>query len=361
MTSQPTLAPAILVNLPKCNLHSHLEGSVRPATLWELAQEQGIDLGIPIAQLPDRMQVDGSERSLLDYLAKISLVYPVLKDARALTRTAYEAAEDAARDGVVYFELRAGPVIHSRPGLSVERVIESILAGLRMAEQKLGLPCGLIVAALRDHDPQDNLRLAKIAVDFKDEGVVGFDLAGDEAGYPASLHAQAFAVAQHGGLGITVHAGEAAGPENVRYAVEALQATRIGHGVRSILSPKVLDLLLTRQVTLEVCPTSNVHTRAVDSLHSHPVRKFHDRGIPVTIGDDDPTTSRTRVSRELAVLQSQFHFTLAELVHIQRMGIQAAFIPGAELQRSLLSKLEEWQSSHRGQYKQTPSAPNEGF
>jgi len=337
------LSPApteALQRLPKCNLHSHLEGSVRPDTLWELAQEQGIDLGLPRASMESALQVDGSERNLVDYLAKISVTYQVLKRPAALERTAYEAAEDAARDGVIYFELRAGPLTHSGSGLPVERVLESMLAGLKRAEAEHGLVCRLIVAALRHHDPQDNLRLAQIAADFRDQGVVGFDLAGDEAGYPAQLHRPAFDAARRAGLGITLHAGEAAGAENVRYAVEELGATRIGHGVRSIESEAVLGLLRQRGTLLEVCPTSNIHTRAVAGLAQHPVRALYEREIKISIGDDDPITSRTRVSRELALLAEAFAFSLDELRAIQKMGLEGAFVTDSELRARLLLALQ---------------------
>jgi len=330
--TQPFFAPEAdpdLKRLPKCNLHTHLEGSIRPATLWALAGEQGVDLGIPADSVDDALGVTGEEQSLVDYLNKISLTYPVLKNPAALRRTAFEAAEDAARDGNIYFELRAGPVTHSTPDLPVEHVIHSILEGLREAEAAYGMVCRFIVAALRHHDPADNVRLAHAALEFRGEGVVGFDLAGDEANYPAQLHAEAFRVAREGGLGITVHAGEAAGAENVKYAVQELGATRIGHGVHSVESGDVLGMLQTERILLEVCPTSNVHTHAVAGITRHPVRLLYDRDIPISIGDDDPTTSRTRVSRELTLLRQRFDFTQPELADIQQQGLEAAFLTDA--------------------------------
>jgi adenosine deaminase len=321
----PERADTDLRSLPKCNLHSHLEGSLRPETFWELAREQGLDPGIPRERVARLLQVDGREDSLVGYLEKISLGYQVMKTATALRRTAFEAAEDAARDGVVYFELRAGPLTHVHQGLTVHQAIEAMLAGLHEAETHYPVTCRLIVAALRHHDPAANVDLARAAVEHKDEGVVGFDLAGDEAGYPAGPHADAFRVARDGGLGITVHAGEAAGPDNVRYAVEVLGASRIGHGVRSVESPEVMDGLLERGITLEVCPLSNVHTRAVEGLASHPVRRIFDAGIRLSIGDDDPVTSDTSVSKELTLLRHGFGFDDPEIAAIQRMGLEAAF------------------------------------
>lgn len=323
------------MKMPKCNLHSHLEGSLRPTTFLELSLQQGIDLGIAEDQVDDALQVDGTERSLADYLGKISITYQVLKNPEALRRVAFEAAEDATLDGVRYFELRAGPVTHATPYMNVHEAIEAILTGLAEAQARYGIVCRLIVSALRHHDPATNVQLAHAAVDFRGQGVVGFDLAGDEAAYPAHLHEAAFQVARNGGLGITVHAGEAGGPDNVDYAVNVLKATRIGHGIRSIESEHTLGLLRNRQILLEVCPTSNIHTRIVREIDQHPVRRLYEMDIPIGIGDDDPTTSRTRTSQELTLLQQAFHFTETEIREIQRRGLEKAFITDTDTRRQL--------------------------
>lgn len=338
-STPPEATPIEIARLPKCNLHTHLEGSVRPATLIELARAQNIRLPAPEADVPAAMQVSGTETSLADYLAKIAFSYPVLKNADALRRTCFEAAEDAARTGVRYLELRAGPVTHAVPDLPVREVIAAMLAGLAEAEAQCGIVCRLIVAALRHHPPEANVELARAALDFRGAGAVGFDLAGDEARYPAALHREAFIIARRGGLGITVHAGEAGGPEEVGYAVRTLGATRIGHGVHSIEDPEVMDLLAARVITVEMCPTSNVHTRAVDSLAAHPVRQFVQQGVRVTIGDDDPITSRTDLSRELTLLAHEFRFTLAELLAFQRHGLESCFLEDESLRARLLAEV----------------------
>ncbi|HEY3345082.1 MAG TPA: adenosine deaminase [Anaerolineaceae bacterium] len=337
----PQALPAIR-RLPKCNVHTHLEGSIRPATLAELAAVQGIPLAVPADQVPDLLQVTGSEQSLVDYLDKISCAYPLLKNADALRRTAFEAAEDAVRDGVVYYEMRVGPVTHSGPDLPLETVVESLLAGLKQAAEQYGIVCGMIISGLRNHDPRLNLRLAQVAVAYRGMGVVGFDLAGDE-NYPAADHLEAFRAAREGGLGITVHAGEAGGADNVRYAVEELGATRIGHGVHSIESPEVLILLRERQVLLEVCPTSNVHTHCVASIEQHPIRQLYLQGIPISVGDDDPITSRTRVSNELTLLHQTLGFSLGELQDIQRLTLRSAFLSDAGMIQGLQAQVEGYQ------------------
>jgi adenosine deaminase len=262
-----------------------------------------------------------------------------------LRRTAFEAAEDAYRDGVIYLELRDGPALHATEELSIRECIESMLAGLRDAEDKYGIVCRLIVAGLRNHDPETNVELARVAGSLMGQGVVGFDLAGDEAGYPASLHKEACEIAMQAGLRLTIHAGEAGGAENVLYAVESLGAKRIGHGVRSIESPAVMDLLRDRQVLLEICPTSNVHTGTVSSIDDHPLKVLFDHGIPISINDDDPITSRTRVSNELMLLQTVFGMPLETLIGLQLSTLEHSFLSEEGIRTRLKSKVLEFVSS----------------
>lgn len=340
----PSEASRLMVEMPKCNIHTHLEGSVRPETFLELADKQQVPLSFAPERIREKLQVDGSEKTLVDYLDKIALNYPILKDSEALRRTAFEAAEDAHQDGVIYFELRAGPALHARPGLSIEEVVESILQGLREAEAKFGITVGFIVAGLRNHDPKTNQRLAELACRYMDQGVVGFDLAGDEAGFPAELHQKSFRVVREAGLPYTVHAGEASGAENVRYAVETLGATRIGHGVRSIESNAVMELLRERQVLLEVCPTSNVHTGAVSRIQAHPVKALFEYNIPISINDDDPVTSRTRVSKELMLLHTIFEMPLDSLIRIQLDTLDHCFLQDKEVVARLKSTVQAFAS-----------------
>jgi adenosine deaminase len=337
----PEPSPAVL-RMPKCNIHTHLEGSVRPNTYLELAMQQNLDLPFPPEKIDTNIQVDGSEKTLVDYLDKIAVNYAILTHPDALRRTAFEAAEDAHNDGVIYFELRDGPALHTRPGFPVEAVIESILAGLQDAEAQYGIVTGFIAAGLRSHDPALNADLARSACRYIGQGVVGFDLAGDEAGFAASLHHDAFEIVRAAGLPFTVHAGEASGAENVRYAVEVLGARRIGHGVRSIESPPVMELLRERQVLLEICPTSNVHTGTVPSIEAHPLKTLYDFGIPISINDDDPITSRTRASNELMLLQSVFNMSMDDLIAIQLATLEHSFYPNRSAVEMLKSKVRSY-------------------
>lgn len=331
--------------LPKCNLHTHLEGSVRPETFLELAQQQNLPLPFDPADLDQQFQVTGEEKSLVDYLDKIFVNYQILKNPKALRRTAFDAAEDAHLDGVIYFELRAGPITHAHEKMPLELCIESMLTGLAEAEAKYGIVCRLIVAALRNHDPRVNEALAMIAKKYFDRGVVGFDLAGDEANFPASLNKRFFDICNQSEMGITVHAGEAGGWENVQYAVDEIKASRIGHGIRSIESPALLRQLHEKQILLEVCPTSNVHTRTVQTIEMHPVKQLFDVGILLTIGDDDPITSRTRVSSELTILEQVHGFTPEQIRQIQITGIRHSFLNDKKLKDQLISKVQSFDFS----------------
>jgi adenosine deaminase len=343
MTEQPfmppeTVAPEIQT-LPKTNLHSHMEGCVRVQTAIELARAQGIRLGVPDDVVASAMEVTGAETSLGDYLAKIVFTQPILKNYDALRRVSFEAAEDAVHCNVRYYELRAGPTIHTTSTLSLHQVIEALLAGLADAEQKYDITCRLIVAALRHDPPRKSVELAHAALDFRGRGVVGFDLAGDEALYPASLHREAFEIARKGGFGITVHAGEAGGASEVEYAVNTLGATRIGHGIHSHQDPRVMTLLRTKNITLEMCPTSNVHTSTVPSIAQHPLPEFLAQGIRITIGDDDPITSRTNISRELQLLRAQFGLELDTLRSFQRTGVESSFLENPVKRTALLAEM----------------------
>lgn len=346
----PERIPEEIQGLPKTNLHTHMEGCVRVQTAVELAHAQGIHMGVPDDAFPSMMQVTGAETNLGDYLAKVVFTQPIMKNYDALRRIAFEAAEDAARTNVRYYELRAGPTIHVTSTLSLHRVIEAMLAGLGDAEKKYEITCRLIVASLRHDPPAKSTELARAALDFRGRGVVGFDLAGDEALYPASIHREAFEIARKGGLGITVHAGEVpetppGGVSEVEYAVRMLGATRIGHGVYSIRDPKVMALLHEQGVTLEMCPTSNVHTRAVPLIEQHPIPQFLAQGVRVTIGDDDPITSRTDVARELALLKKQFGFGTEVLRSFQVMGVESSFLEDTPRKNALLSQMRGTEAS----------------
>ena len=261
-----------LRRLPKAELHCHLDGSVRPQTLLDLAAEYGTPMpAATAAGLRDYMRV-ADARNLEDYLARFVTTLAVLQRADALERVAYELAEDASREGVRYIEVRYAPVLNTRESLSLEGAVEAAVRGLARAERDHGIVGRVIVCALRHLSPAVSLELAELAAAYRGRGVVGFDLAGGELGHPASEHAAAFLFAREHDLACTCHAGEGDGPASVRQALHRCGAHRIGHATRLIEDPALMEYVNDRRIPLEICLTSNVQTRVARSYESHPLQ-----------------------------------------------------------------------------------------
>ena len=284
--------------IPKAELHLHLDGSVRPRTVLELAKENGVPLPTEdLAKLPDFLEANENTASLVEYITFFELPIAVLQTVPALERATYELCEDLKHDNVRYAEIRYGPWLHVQQGLSLTDVIRAALSGWTAGRKAFGLEGGIIVTALRDMPPAQNLALAQVAGRFVNDGVIGFDLAGDEAGHPPILHEDAFRLARSLGLNITIHAGEAAGPESVRQAI-AMGALRLGHGIRAQEDPEVVATIRENGVQLDTAPTSNAQTKAVRRLEDHPLKRFFEQGIKVTISTDSRTVSHITLSQE---------------------------------------------------------------
>lgn len=310
---------------PALNLHTHLEGSLRPATVRELAVAAGVPEPAGGWEVALRME---KPADLTAFLAHVAPVYPVLGSEAALTRAAGEAVEDAAADGCRYLELRAGPMLHVRPALPVEAVLAALCQGLAQGSAATGLPAGLVAAALRHHGGDAALDLARAAVGFLGQGVVGFDLAGDEAQYPdLAPYVPAYRHAAEHGLGLTAHAGEAGPPESVRQAAEQLGVARIGHGLAIAADPSALAWAAERGLCFEVCPTSNVFTGATPSLAEHPARALLEAGCRVVLGDDDPTVTGSRLSREAQLLAGPLGLNPEQIAHMSDSALAVAFLP----------------------------------
>ncbi len=328
---------------PKVNLHHHLEGAVRPQTFAELVQNLGIDVPALARQsAAEYLTVSGEEASLADFLDKIGRTFVITQHSGVLERIALEISESAAAESVRYLEVRFGPWLHVEQGRPLTEPIEEVLAGLAAGEHRWGVKGRLIISALRHHTFQQNRQLLDAAVAYRDRGVVALDLAGDEAAFPASEFRELFLLAAKAGLGVTIHAGEAGPAAGVWEAVSELGAQRVGHGIRLVHDPALLKAVRDAGTVLEVCPTSNVHTRAVESLSDHPVRELFDAGIRITIGDDDPTTSGITLSGEYQLLSEHFGFTEAELQTIVLTGAEAAFLPKDEKEELLASFRREF-------------------
>lgn len=323
----------LLRRLPKAELHCHLDGSLRPATLLELARETGIAVPVDSPdELADYMHVTDA-RTLEDYLKRFDLTIAVLQTDEALERVAYELAEDAALDGVTYLEVRNAPILNTRSGLSPGEALEATTRGFQRAERDFGIVVRSIVIALRNLAPELSLELARLAVDYRDRGVVAFDLAGAEAGNPAALHARAFAHARENDLAVTVHAGEGDGASSIRQAVHACGADRIGHGTRLFEDESLAHYVNDRRIPIEICLTSNVQTQAVASYEEHPLRTYFDRGMVVTLNTDNRLMSATTLTDEYHFAARHLGFTWDELCHVTLDGFTSGFLPWEERRR----------------------------
>ncbi len=335
----PTVDRALLRKLPKAELHCHLDGSVRPETLLDLGREYGQPMPrADAAGLREYMRVSDA-RDLEEYLERFAITLSVMQTEAALERIAYELAVDAAADGVRYLEVRYSPILNVRHGLSLGAGVEAPLRGLARAERELGLVARVIVCAIRSMAPDVSLELAELAVAYRDRGVVGFDLAGGEAGHPAALHARAFAHARKHDLACTCHAGEGDGPESVRQALHTCCADRIGHGTRLGEDSALLEYVNDRRVPVEICLTSNVQTRAAESYAAHPLRQYYDRGLNVVLNTDNRLMSGTTLTDEYEHAARALGFSFDELSRLALNGFESAFLPYDE-RRALVAAAE---------------------
>ncbi len=329
----------LLRALPKAELHVHLDGSLRAATMLEIAREEGIPL--PAAdpwELEAAMRAEGS-RDLVEYLRKFEVTLSLLQDPRHLERAAYELAEDAAAEGVRYLEVRYSPLLHRERGMGLEEAVEAPLRGLARAESSLGIRTGLILCGIRTFLPSTTVTLAELAVAYRDRGVVALDLAGAERGNPPGLHAEAFRIAAEGGVGITVHAGEAEGAPSIREALDECHARRIGHGTRLTEDPELMGRVVREGIHLEVCLTSNVQTRVVPDLASHPLPRFLDAGVQLSLNTDNRLVSGVTLTEEYWRAHEHLGLHWNALRAIALMGFQAAFLP-AEERSALVEEME---------------------
>ena len=305
------------------NLHSHLEGSLRPATAAALAR----DLGLPPP--PDgwdealHMQEPGT---LTTFLEHVAAGYPLFATPDAIRRIVSEAVEDAAADGTRYLELRFGPATHTSTGMTLDEVVGAAADGIREGSSSASTDAGLVVCALRHHDVETNVAVARTAASFAGRGVVGFDVAGDELVFPDLEPMRApFAIARAAGLGLTAHAAEAGPASAVRDALTMLGVRRIGHGSRAADDRSVLAWAVDEGICFEVCPTSNVLTGAAPSYEAHPVRAFVAAGCDVVVGDDDPVTTGSRLSREMDLLERAAGLSENEVARIRAASVERVF------------------------------------
>jgi adenosine deaminase len=331
------LTRELIARLPKAELHVHLDGSLRPATLIELARAAKVVLPVTDPAALARFMVPTEARNLDDYLARFELTIAVLQTPEAIERVAYEMVADAARDNLRYLEVRWCPLLGTARGLSLDDATAAELRGFARGEGEFGVVTRAIHCSLRHYSPAVSEQIARNAVAWRERGVVGFDLAGGEHGRPPGPHARAFAIAAEGGLGLTVHAGEAAGAASVRDAVHLCRANRIGHGTRLFEDPELQDYLRDRRIPVEINLTSNLLTRAVARAEEHPLRRYLDAGLVVTLCTDGWLMSGVTLTDEYWKAHTALGVTREEIDRMILDGFTAGFLPWPE-RRVLLDR-----------------------
>ena len=330
----------LLHRLPKAELHVHLDGSLRPETMLELAAEYGVKMPAQEPEaLRDYMHVKDA-RNLVEYLERFEITLSVMQTADALERIAYELAADLAAENVRYAEIRYSPILNIRGGLPLTETVEAPLRGLRRAEEEFGIRTGVIICGIRNMEPSTSRDLADLTVAYKDRGVVAFDLAGAEYNYPAKKHKDAFYTVINQNMAATIHAGEAYGPESIHQALHYCQANRIGHGTRLFEDPDLMQYVVDFRIPIEICLTSNVQTRAVPSFEQHPVRMYYDRGIVLSLNTDNRLMSATTVTEEFWRAHRFLGFTWEELAEMSVMAFESAFLHWGE-KRALVERVKE--------------------
>ena len=337
-----TLPLSFFEKLPKTDLHVHLDGSLRLETILELADQYGVEMPADTPEgLRRALHLGENTGSLVEYLKAFETTLKVLQTKEALRRVAYELAEDAAAENVRYMEVRYAPMLHTRQGLRLTEVIEAVLAGLRQAAKDHGIWSNIIVCGIRNVTPEASLEMAQLAVAYKNRGVIAFDLAGAEYDHPAKHHLEAFQLVRANNIAVTIHAGEAYGPESIHQAIHDCGAHRIGHGCRLREDGDLLHYVNDHRIALECCPSSNVQTGAVRDLASHPIRLYHNLGLRVTINTDNRLVTDTTVSRELWLAHTQIGMSYEDIRKILVNGFKAAFLPFHEKQQLLRQIVRE--------------------
>jgi adenosine deaminase len=338
-----SLAFETIRRAPKVLLHDHLDGGLRPATVVELARETGYrELPTTDTEALARWFTRGADRKSLElYLETFAHTVGVMQTPDALARVAAECAEDLAADGVVYAEIRFAPELHVERGLTLDAVVAAVLAGFREGERRAaaaGRPIVVrtLVTAMRQL--ARSVEVAELAVRWRDEGVVGYDIAGPEAGYRPTKHLDAFDLVRRENFHLTIHAGESFGLPSIWEAIQICGAERLGHGVRivdditvrpdgEIALGRLAAYIRDRRIPLEMCPTSNVHTGAVGSIADHPFDLLRRLRFRVTVNTDNRLMSDVTVSRELAALDVAFGLGLGELEWLAINALKSAFAP----------------------------------
>lgn len=316
--------------LPKVELHLHLDGSIST----ELASQLS---GLSLDEVKKKMIAKDKCQNLSEYLTKFDFPISLMQTKENLTLIAKDLVDRLASQEVIYAEIRFAPMFHTKGGLTYEEIVEAVLEGLKSNSK---IHTNLILCMMRGMNKEDNLKTIEVAKKYLNKGVCALDLAGAEDKYPIDNYLELFKIAHQKGIPFTIHAGENGSAEEVRKAIE-IGATRIGHGIHSIEDEKVLDLIKSKKILLEICPTSNVQTNAVKDYNNHPIQKLYNLGIKVNINTDNTTVSNISLTEEYLKLYSTFHFKVSEYQEMNLYALDSAFLSKEEKQ-SLIKKLNKF-------------------
>ncbi|MCH6162043.1 adenosine deaminase [Streptomyces marispadix] len=330
-----------LRTLPKAHLHLHFTGSMRPSTLLELADKYGVHLPAALSggEPPKLRATD--ERGWFRFQRLYDIARSCLREPEDIRRLVLEAAEEDVRDGSHWLEIQVDPTSYAPRLGGLIPALEIILDAVDDAARETGLGMRLIVAANRMKHPLDARTLARLAVRFRDRGIVGFGLSNDERRGFARDFDRAFTIARNGGLLAAPHGGELTGPGSVRDCLDDLHASRVGHGVRAAEDPALLARLAERNVTCEVCPASNVALGVYDKPEDVPLRTLWDAGVPMALGADDPLLFGSRLAAQYAIAREAHGFTDAELAELARQSVRGASMPEG-VREKVLSGIDDW-------------------
>ena len=327
--------------LPKIDLHCHLDGSLSCETIRLLAAENKVELPQDNRDLNKLLRADDHCASLAEYLEKFDLPLSCLTSRNLFALSAKALVRDAAAENVRYLEVRFAPMLSVRDGLSARDAVEGVLEGLKLGESETGTKSGAILCGMRHFPIEPNLEIVRIAKEYLGKGVCAVDLAGDEKAFPLTDHAQMFRLAAALGVPFTIHAGECGDPKEIAEALK-LGARRIGHGIAMRSRPDLLHRCVVKRIGIEMCPASNLQTKAVQSWEEYPFRQFLESGAMVTVNTDNRTVSGTSVTREMMLLKEHCGASHEELRQVCRNAASVAFAP-FKVRQALLREIDEYQ------------------
>ena len=316
----------VLAALPKTDLHCHLDGALRLTTFRELGQAEGMDVPHHPDQIRKKFFPAVRECSQEVFLQHFDHTLAVLQTEENLTRVAYELAEDFAAEGVWYLEVRFCPLLHTQQGLTPDQAVAAVQRGLTEGAAAHNITTGMIITGIRTIEPENSLKLARLAVDWKGRGVVGFDLAGAEEDNPAGDHIEAFYHVMNHNQNVTIHAGEGYGPVSIHQALHRCGANRIGHGTRLEEDPDLLAYVVDNRIPLEICLSSTYQSCVVSDISLHPFRHYLRKGLRLTLNTDNPLFAQTSPVHELRLAVDTFDLTLLETENLLLNGFKSAFL-----------------------------------